>query len=150
MTTRAPTTVRSSPTQNPGNNVRRQCKETISQVVRGSWTVGGDFNEVRNTHEKVGGRPLRATRLKRFNDCIEACNLMDIHSSGNTFSWSNKQDNQIMGRLDRILANNDWLLLHPKATVIYHPQGLSDHSAMHLILVPPFPSGPKPFKFFNA
>ncbi|KAK1263733.1 hypothetical protein QJS04_geneDACA022341 [Acorus gramineus] len=54
-----------------------------------------------------------------------------------------------MSRLDRVLVNEDWLLLHPEALVFYHPPGLSDHSAMQLILVPSFPLGPMPFKFFN-
>ncbi|KAK1321249.1 hypothetical protein QJS10_CPA03g00837 [Acorus calamus] len=93
----------------------------ISRTVVGPWTVGGDFNEVRNSHEKVGGRPPNVKRLKHFNDCIDSCRLMEVHSSGNTLSWSNRQDTRIMGRLDRILANNAWLLLHPEATVVYHP-----------------------------
>ncbi|KAK1284125.1 hypothetical protein QJS10_CPB21g00985 [Acorus calamus] len=55
-----------------------------------------------------------------------------------------------MGRLDRLMANGAWLLTHLEALVLYHPYGLSDHSAMQLVSSPPFPSGPKPFKFFNA
>ncbi|KAK1312147.1 hypothetical protein QJS10_CPA07g00501 [Acorus calamus] len=36
--------------------------------ITGPWTVGGNFNEVRYTWEKVGGRPMNINRLKRFND----------------------------------------------------------------------------------
>ncbi|KAK1288881.1 hypothetical protein QJS10_CPB19g00364 [Acorus calamus] len=42
------------------------------------WLVGGDFNEVRYSDEKAGGRPPNIRRLHRFNLCLERCHLRDI------------------------------------------------------------------------
>ncbi|KAK1300424.1 hypothetical protein QJS10_CPB13g01270 [Acorus calamus] len=115
-----------------------------SRSVYLPWMVGEDFIEVWFTIEKVGGSPLNVTHLNNFNDCIDSCGLMDVSSYGNTLSWTNRQETCIMSRLDHIMANHDWLLLHPEALV------LSDHAAKHLSPIPLFPTGPKPFKFFNA
>ncbi|KAK1297818.1 hypothetical protein QJS10_CPB14g01359 [Acorus calamus] len=69
------------------------------------WMVGGDFNEVRYAHEKLGGRPPHTRRLSRFNNCIEACHLQDLWGNGSSFSWCNNQDARIACKLDRVLIN---------------------------------------------
>ncbi|KAK1310887.1 hypothetical protein QJS10_CPA08g00722 [Acorus calamus] len=114
------------------------------------WLVGGDFNEVRYTNEKLGGRALQTNRLMNFNSCIGQCNLFDLHATGNTLSWNNRQDNRIACRLDRLMANSEWFNLFPEAYTQYLPGSLSDHASMKLIVAPPLQRHPKPFKFFNA
>jgi len=44
------------------------------------WMVAGDFNVVRYTEERVGGRKLTYNQLKEFNECLDACILTDIRS----------------------------------------------------------------------
>ncbi|KAK1278352.1 hypothetical protein QJS04_geneDACA014815 [Acorus gramineus] len=39
------------------------------------WLICGDFNEVIFNHEKVGGRPINSRRVRKFNECLEACSL---------------------------------------------------------------------------
>ncbi|KAK1273449.1 hypothetical protein QJS04_geneDACA017344 [Acorus gramineus] len=39
------------------------------------WLIGGDINEVQYTNEKIGGWPPTLRRLKKFNQCISACNV---------------------------------------------------------------------------
>ncbi|KAK1297667.1 hypothetical protein QJS10_CPB15g01194 [Acorus calamus] len=63
------------------NNLKR-----LSRSIQSPWLVGGDFNEVRYSYEKIGGRPPNICRLQRFNDCIAHRKLLDIHSTGNTLS----------------------------------------------------------------
>ncbi|KAK1261719.1 hypothetical protein QJS04_geneDACA011582 [Acorus gramineus] len=73
---------------------------SLAQHISIPWLVGGDFNEVRFTNEKMGGRALQTGRLTRFNSCIEQCSLFDIHTAGNSLSWNNRQANRIACRLD--------------------------------------------------
>ncbi|KAK1266738.1 hypothetical protein QJS04_geneDACA014619 [Acorus gramineus] len=65
---------------------------------------GGDFNEVRYSNEKVGGRPANARRNRKFNECISKALLRDLKATRHTFSWSNRQDDHNMSRLGRILS----------------------------------------------
>ncbi|KAK1316156.1 hypothetical protein QJS10_CPA05g01918 [Acorus calamus] len=68
------------------------------------WVVGGDFNVVRFSSEKVGGRPVHARRLHKFNSCLEHSSLQDLKAYGHTLSWNNRQDLRIWCRLDRVLG----------------------------------------------
>ncbi|KAK1292963.1 hypothetical protein QJS10_CPB17g00695 [Acorus calamus] len=113
------------------------------------WLVGGDFNEVRYSHEKVGGRPAHVRRLRKFNECISKSLLIDLKATGHTYSWSNHQADHIMSRLDRILVNSAFVNDFPLSMVNYLASGISDHSPMHVICEPVIPSGPKPFKYFE-
>ncbi|KAK1313254.1 hypothetical protein QJS10_CPA06g01028 [Acorus calamus] len=46
------------------------------------WLVGGDFNEVRYSTEKQGGRSPNLRRLHKFNACLDNCNLHDLEQFG--------------------------------------------------------------------
>ncbi|KAK1298314.1 hypothetical protein QJS10_CPB14g00920 [Acorus calamus] len=113
------------------------------------WLIGGDMNEVRFTHEKVGGRPPTLRRLRKFNQCISDCNLQDMKAMGHTLSWTNLQQERIASRLDRTLINSLWLNAYPESFTEYLAPGLSDHSALLVRLTPEVLSGHKPFKCFN-
>ncbi|KAK1277774.1 hypothetical protein QJS04_geneDACA022160 [Acorus gramineus] len=123
--------------------------EISESVLLLPWLVGGDFNEVRYSNEKVGGRPAHARRLRKFNECISKSLLSDLKATGHTLSWSNHQADHIMSRLDRILVNSAFINDSPLSMVNYLAPGISDHSPMHVICEPVIPSGPKPFKYFE-
>ncbi|KAK1258550.1 hypothetical protein QJS04_geneDACA022909 [Acorus gramineus] len=76
---------------------------TSSMLKDSSWLVGGDFNEVRYSSEKSGGKPVHSRRLRKFNSCIDDSGLQDLKAFGHTLSWNNRQDKRIMCRLDRFL-----------------------------------------------
>ncbi|KAK1318512.1 hypothetical protein QJS10_CPB04g00904 [Acorus calamus] len=122
----------------------------ISTKVNGSpWIVGGDYNEVRYSSEKFGGRPVHQRRLRKFNSCIEESGLFDLKAYGQTLSWNNRQDSRIMCRLDRVLVNASFTNSYPHSLVHYLAPGISDHSPMQVSYEPAFPTGPKPFKYFE-
>ena len=54
------------------------------------WIVLGDFNTVRYTNEKEGGRQLSESQLQSFNDYIDTAALFNMKSVGNWLSWSNQ------------------------------------------------------------
>lgn len=46
--------------------------------------MGGDFNIVRQTSERLGGRPIDFTSTSEFNDCINECGLLEIECIGSS------------------------------------------------------------------
>jgi len=42
----------------------------------------GDFNEVLPRNEKIGGRPVNTRKALRFQECLDACDMMDMGFSG--------------------------------------------------------------------
>ncbi|XP_074271271.1 uncharacterized protein LOC141595200 [Silene latifolia] len=81
------------------------------------WLVLGDFNVVIQPFEKLSNNPPALQDMIEFNNCLDACSLDDLTSSGCEMTWNNKQDphSRVWSKLDRVLE-----------------AGLSDHS---LVLV---------------
>ncbi|KAK1317568.1 hypothetical protein QJS10_CPA05g01857 [Acorus calamus] len=48
------------------------------------------------------------------------------------------------------MGNQAFISAHPHSVVEYLPPGISDHSPLKVIRDPPTPTGPKPFKYFEA
>lgn len=76
--------------------------------------IAGDFNEVLFEGEKRGGNGCDLGSISGFPDSIDCCALKDLGYSRIPFTWSNKRgDEFIEERLDRALANEEWLDLFP-------------------------------------
>lgn len=52
-----------------------------------SWTVLGDFNEILNISEKIGGNPGNVGRMTEFGDCLIDYHLLGLGFSGPKFTW---------------------------------------------------------------
>lgn len=88
--------------------------------------MGGDFNLIRSNKERNQG--LGDQRLMDlFNEFIGNFHLSDIFVSGNKFTWSNKQRNPTLVRLDRILASGSWEENYPTCFVWAKARIDSDH-----------------------
>ena len=52
--------------------------------------------------------------MDNFKDVLTDCGLNEVHFTGGNFTWSRgKGPNAVYERLDRGLANKDWLNLFP-------------------------------------
>ncbi|KAK1302702.1 hypothetical protein QJS10_CPB12g01029 [Acorus calamus] len=131
-------------------NLWDSIKQLSSTIGHLGWIVGGDFNEVRFSNEKVGGLPIHSRRVRKFNSCVLLSGLDDLKAIGHTLSWCNRQSNQIMCRLDRVMGNQNFINEYPHSIVEYLPPGISDHSPLKVIFEPSIPSGPRPFKYFES
>ncbi|XP_026458877.1 uncharacterized protein LOC113359467 [Papaver somniferum] len=81
------------------------------------WVIGGDFNEIRFTHERSSG--------------------------GQT--WTNNQTHSIRSRIDRILISPDWEVVHPQVLQQALARPCSDHNPIALNFQG-LKHGPPPFR----
>ncbi|XP_019239455.1 PREDICTED: uncharacterized protein LOC109219450 [Nicotiana attenuata] len=124
----------------------------ISHTHLGSWFVGEDFNEVLKAEEKFGGNPINTHRSNSFWNCINNCHLIDLGFKGSKYTWSNKRyktrNSLILERIDRCLANNQWVNQYPEANITHLPRTQSHHCPMLVSLSNASPSPiNKPFRF---
>ncbi|KAK1278128.1 hypothetical protein QJS04_geneDACA014820 [Acorus gramineus] len=104
------------------------------------WILGGDFNEIHYSHEKIGGQSPHTRRMHRFNGCIANCRLQDMRTLGPLHTWSNNKENRIASKLDRVLVNLQWLQAHAHSFVQSLAPGLSDHSPLQVFVIPSIPT----------
>ncbi|KAL0920796.1 hypothetical protein M5K25_009965 [Dendrobium thyrsiflorum] len=89
------------------------------------WLVGGDFNTIASSDERLGGAIPCYNSMEDFNKVISNCNLIDIGFSGERFTWHR---GHLWQRLDRVLFNENWLNNCGCTKVVHLSRTLSDHS----------------------
>ncbi|RVW99765.1 hypothetical protein CK203_029144 [Vitis vinifera] len=108
------------------------------------WCVGGNFNIIRRSSEKLGGSSLTPS-MKDFDDFIRECELIDSPLRSTPFTWSNMQESLVCKRLDRFLYSNEWEQLFPQSLQEVLPRWTSDHWPI-VLETNPFKCGPTPFR----
>lgn len=111
------------------------------------WCVGGDFNEIRFPHERLGCMNI-SRGMSEFSNFINSCNLVDLPLYGSKFSWVKGGGGHSMSRIDRLLVSSDWEDFFPRSQQSTLPRPVSDHFPLCLdcgALV----RGKSPFRFEN-
>ena len=123
--------------------------ENFAMNLNQPWLVLGDFNEILNQSEKLGGKPISRSRADLYATTMDNCNLVDLGFNGPKFTWTNKRRRQpIFERLDRGWANLEWLNRFPNANLWHLPRITSDHCPILLNLDhAPDRQGIRPFRF---
>jgi exonuclease III len=86
-----------------------------------------------------------------FNSIIHTLCLREIHMMSGLYTWSNKQKNPTLEKLDRILMSPGWELLFPLVSVRRLVRDQSDHSPLLLDTGDKIvPSKKRSFKFDTA
>uniref|UniRef100_C6JRP7 Reverse transcriptase domain-containing protein n=1 Tax=Sorghum bicolor TaxID=4558 RepID=C6JRP7_SORBI len=65
--------------------------------------------------------------MELFNDFIGHFQLREIFCNGNKFTWSNKQKNPVLAKLDRILVSTSWEMYYPTCFAWVKARVGSDH-----------------------
>ncbi|XP_010666953.1 uncharacterized protein LOC104884059 [Beta vulgaris subsp. vulgaris] len=99
------------------------------------------------------GRCRRAEwEMKFFRDTVDVCGFREVPWSGYEFAYDNErlEADNVQCRLDRALADNDWLNLFPASHLFKMDKEWSYHALLKLV----FKNregyvglGPKPFRF---
>ncbi|XP_062109857.1 uncharacterized protein LOC133821725 [Humulus lupulus] len=132
---------------------RRQlwdCLKIYKGNISGAWVMMGDFNATLNGDERISVRGHKVGCYD-FKSCLEFCEVRVIKCSGNFFTWNNKKngDERIYAKLDRVLANSDWVSSYPTAEAVFLPEGDFDHSPILLSVFQEVAGGKKPFRYFD-
>lgn len=100
------------------------------------WSLMGDFNEVLFEDEKLGGNTICQRRVRAIQECMDACQMLDLGFLGPKFTWSNKRgiDYLMQCRLDRFWANPKWKAHFAEANVTHLARANSDHCPLLLNL----------------
>ena len=100
------------------------------------WLVIGDFNEIMSMLEKEGGSYRPRQQLTNFVETINLYGLHDVGCGGPRFTWiyETRDGRQIRERLDRALANVEWVKLFPRAKLHHLTNSALDHSPLLLRL----------------
>lgn len=108
----------------------------LVQTITGDWLIGGDFNEVICSSEKLRGNSPLPKRMYDFRQCLNNYNMIDLGYKYFKYTWTNKRHRNrqclILERLDRCVANDSWIKHFPKSTVTHLPRTKSDHCPLLL------------------
>ncbi|XP_020597516.1 uncharacterized protein LOC110037259 [Phalaenopsis equestris] len=111
------------------------------------WLVGGDFNCIAQSVEKIGGRSPNLAKMNLFFDDITQVVLFDIGFNGTEFTWKR---GEICERLDRILVNDLWCQYFLYTFVTHLSLVGSDHIPLLIsITASELYNSPPPFRYLN-
>jgi len=75
--------------------------------------------------------------MQAFRDTLDFCGFMDLGFTGPKFTWhSRRHGHLIWERIDRGVANYDWLSKFPAATIRHLHCYSSDHRPINLTFNP--------------
>ena len=100
------------------------------------WLYAEDFNEIVSGLEKLGGSSRSQVQMQLFREAIDECGFLDLGLLGSQFTWQKHFSNghSIWERLDRCLANNDWLIKFAGSKVHHLHCSTSDHNPLWIVL----------------
>ncbi|EOY26736.1 Uncharacterized protein TCM_028693 [Theobroma cacao] len=79
------------------------CLRGLSANIHAPWIVGGDFNAIIRSGERMNGAAPHGGSMEDFATALLDCGLMDGEYEGNPFTWTN---NRMFQRLDRMVYNH--------------------------------------------
>lgn len=136
-------------------DMRRPLWGSLIAKAQSSSTPGcviGDFNVISSIEEKICGIPYQINKSLEFLSMIEDCGLTNLGYYGHRYTWSNGKGtcSIVWKRLDRGLANDNWLATHPATTITHLASASLDHSPLLLALHVIPDNAIKYFKFLNC
>ncbi|KAA3484076.1 reverse transcriptase [Gossypium australe] len=122
---------------NPIEQERRGSWNLLRQLsgdLNVPWVVVGDFNEIKSSFEKRGGRLRSERQMMDFCMALEECNLIDLGFLGHWFTWERGRfkATNIRERLDRGVANPNWIEFFPNYQIEHLTHSFSDHCPLLL------------------
>ncbi|GJV61297.1 RNA-directed DNA polymerase, eukaryota, reverse transcriptase zinc-binding domain protein [Tanacetum coccineum] len=122
-----------------------------SYVRNRPWCILGDFNVALSADDKSVGTSNIDTGMRDFQECIETIEVSDVNSTGLRFTWNQKPKGSdgILKKIDRIMANLEFVTSFVGANAVFQPYRISDHAPAILRLPMNLERKPRPFKFYN-
>ncbi|KAG7563477.1 Zinc knuckle CX2CX4HX4C [Arabidopsis suecica] len=93
-----------------------------------AWVLTGDFNDILDNSEKIGGPPRHEGSFLHFRSFVSQQGLWDVKHTGDALSWRGmRYEHFIRSRLDRTIANAAWTEMFPSGWCSYLRYEGSDH-----------------------
>ena len=91
-----------------------------------NWLIVGDFNLIRRPEDrnKEGGD---IQEMYLFNEAINSLGLIEIPLHGRKYTWTNKQTEPLLERLDWFFSSASWTLSYPNTAAKTLLMETSDH-----------------------
>ena len=101
------------------------------------WLCASDFNEILKSNEKHGRSSRSQSQMQLFRDVVDECGFLDLGFVGPQFTWSKHfaMGHLVWERLDRGLANYEWLTRFVGARVQHLHSNSSDHRPILIVPV---------------
>ncbi|XP_058752429.1 uncharacterized protein LOC131625599 [Vicia villosa] len=107
--------------------------ENIGDDLQGPWSIMGDFNNVLCSTDKIGGRLVKEYEYSYLIKMMEKNGLYEMESKGDKYTWFNNHvDGAIYSRIDRVIANVEWLQQNNHLSLYVMGPNISDHSLLCL------------------
>ena len=105
----------------------------LNNVIDIPWCLMGDFNEMLQISDKIGGAPLNTSKIRRCNDFLEYSKGWDADVQGRMFTWKKQLHGRLVyEKLDRVIFRDDCPHLFPNYLVTNGPFTCSDHAYVSL------------------
>lgn len=108
--------------------------EDINRIASGfvdPWMVIGDFNNVQNSTDRIGGNLVQGFEFADLEQMMLPIGLFENDTRGPHFTWSNNQMNgAIYSRIDKALCNKSWFLTYPNCDIKVLNNLISDHNPL--------------------
>ncbi|KAI9108411.1 hypothetical protein K1719_020602 [Acacia pycnantha] len=144
------TAVHASPNEQKRRELWANLQELAASMAE-PWLIPGDFNEIRSPLEQKGGGRVNETRCRKFNEWIQACDLIDVETKGPFYTWKGPKWEgleRVYKRLDRCLCNINWLEEFVDGEARILPRLCSDHHPLFVSLMPEvYVPREKPFRY---
>ena len=98
------------------------------------WLCAGDFNEILRSHEKKGGRARPEVQMRDFCETLDECGFSNLGFIGKKFTLCKRLTGgvTVWERLDRAIANHEWISLFPGYSVTHLDTVFSDHKPLSI------------------
>uniref|UniRef100_A0A803PB82 Reverse transcriptase domain-containing protein n=1 Tax=Cannabis sativa TaxID=3483 RepID=A0A803PB82_CANSA len=121
----------------PYGDLKQPYWDRMLSKVQGSplpWALMGDLNLILEAKEKMGGRPFQVNEGNMLKEFMLGSGGIDLGYVGPPCTWQNARNasHHIRKRLDRVIADSQWCLLFPNASVCHLPIYGSDHAPLCL------------------
>jgi hypothetical protein len=117
----------------------------ISMPLDKLWLLVGDFNLIRRPEDrnKAGGD---INLIMKFNEATSNLDLVEISFHGLAYTWSNKQQEPLLQRLDWFFISQEWSIVYPNTYAKTMSRDISDHVPCLVSFKSKIPN-PKIFRF---